>query len=212
MRSLALTTLGVLVTTLAPEARAGVRGDERIELRPPTVVVEQLDPSEPRWTELTARVPEEPFPATLDLGLAEDLSGPLRFALPEQGPDGLDLEIRYYQVLFTCSAELVKGCGSFSPRLDCDSRQTYFWCRLCLNVTDNLRVFCESFQAAGSILGWDAQLAYQHYVWDGFQLEPGVHWTLDDHVSFESGPVIYTFSATRKPTSVGTRFGLTVEY
>jgi hypothetical protein len=204
----------VLGVSVAP-AFGGVIADHRIELRPPSVAVERLFPNETSWLELALlhapcdRVPLDFTPSWTD---EEEASGPIRFQLPEMPPESLDLEIRYGRVMFLTGAEMVRGVATFTPRLDCDTRETYFWCRLCYDVDDHLTVFCESFQAAGSILGWDTDRAYQRYVWDGFQFELGARWNLSERVFLEGGPVLYALSATQRPASLGARGGITLSF
>jgi hypothetical protein len=210
---LAIVSSFIVVVPCTP-ASAGILDDHRIELRPPMVAIEKLFPNEVSSIENAyaplGRIPLDFTPSWKD---EEEASGPLRFELPDQPPVGLDLEIRYERFLFLTSAEMVTGTtATFSPRLDCDTRETYFWCRLAYDVDEHFTVFVESFQAAGSILGWDKTRAYQAYVWDGFQLELGARLNVDERFFVEGGPVLYTLSATQKPSSLGARAGLGVRF
>lgn len=216
MRKL-LSMVAVCLLALTGRARAGVMGDERIELRPPTVTVESLEPSEANSAagRFLPPLPAERVPTNVFRAYqASDMSGPIRLELPEMGPEGLDLEVRAGRFLFKVGADMVDGRTRvvWSPRLDCDTRETYFWCRLSCDVTDQLSVYCESFQAAGAILGTDTTHATQGYVWDGYQLQLGMRFELNDRVSLEGGPVFYVLSATQKPSSIGGRVGLSVSF
>ncbi len=204
-----------LLVAGAARAEAGLRPADRIELRPPSVAIEELEP-----VELARIIPIPPLPEQrLSDHLfwhhfADDLRGPIELRLPELGPDGLDLEIRSGRFLFKVGAEMVAGRTSvvFTQRLDCDTRDTYFWVRLQLDVTGTLSVFAESFQAAGSILGVDPTEAIQRYVWDGYQLQLGARFAPSGRLSFEGGPVFYALSARQQPSGVGFRVGLRFEF
>jgi hypothetical protein len=214
MRQLVLVSIFALLLNVAP-AFAGIIDDRRIELRPPAVAAEQLFPNETSWLEhvlLHAPCDRVPLDFTPSWADEDEARGPIRFQLPEMLPECLDLEIRYGPFMFLTGAEMVRGVATFSPRLDCDTRETYFWCRLCYDVDEHLTVFVESFQAAGQILGWDTTRAYQRYVWDGYQLELGARVNLSENIYVEGGPVLYTLSATDKPTSLGGRAGVTVSF
>ncbi len=211
---LAIVSSFLLALPGAP-ASAGILDDHHIELRPPAVSVERLFPNEISSIEHVLerspldRIPLDFTPSWKD---EEEASGPIRFQLPEMAPESLDLEIRCGSFLFLTSAEMVRGAATFTPRLDCDTRETYFWCRLAYDVDEHLTVFCESFQAAGAILGWDTTRSYQPYVWDGYQLQLGARINVSDRIFVEGGPVLYALSATQKPSSLGGRVGLSVSF
>ncbi|HZV02116.1 MAG TPA: hypothetical protein VFF73_35735 [Planctomycetota bacterium] len=195
--------LGVVVLLGAGRAHGAILGGDRIELRPPTVEVARLEPEGVWRNSSPSSVRAFPF---------EDERSVLDFHLPEVGPEGLDLRIDWERLHFSVGAEMNDGDGSFSPRLECDSRQTYFWVRFSVDLDERLAVFCETFQAAGSILGWNKQWDYQRYVWDGYQIQGGLHLKVRERVSIEGGPVLFAFSATRKPDTLGGRVGLGVEF
>jgi hypothetical protein len=196
--------LGVVVLLGAGRAQGAILlGGDRIELRPPTTEVARLEPEGAfRYASATSG---HAFPF-------EDERSVLDFHLPELGPEGLDLRIDWECFHFSVGAEMNDGDGSFSPRLECDSRQTYFWIRFSVDLDERVGLFCETFQSAGSILGWNKQWDYQRYVWDGYQIQGGLHVKVRDRVSLEGGPVLFAFSATRKPDTVGGRVGLGVEF
>jgi hypothetical protein len=204
--------LGVTLAAATGRAEAGVLGEERIELRPPTITVQRLEPPELAPSPWCLPLPIFRFSA--HVWEADDLRGPIRLALPEMGPECLDLEIREGRILFKVGAEMYDNRApvTINCRLDCDSRETYFWVRLQYDATDSLSLFCESFQAAGSILGTDTIHATQSYVWDGFQVQGGLRWTASPRLTLEGGPIVYTFSATRQAGGLGGRVGLRLEF
>lgn len=216
MRKL-LATLVLSILALTGRADAAIIGEDRIELRPPTITIERLEPVESSATRLsvpplpTARVTNNVFGTVA----ADDLRGPIRFGLPEIGPDGLDLQVRCGRFLFCVGAEIVTGRApiTWTPRLDCDTRETYFWLRLSYDVTESVAVYVESFQSAGAILGGPDPLhATQGYVWDGYQAQLGLRLQVTERVAVEGGPVLYALSATHQPGGLGWRVGLRFDF
>jgi len=219
--------IALSLLALAGRARAGVIGEGRIELRPPTVGVERLEPLERASRIDLPTLPAERVPhvirsleslehrgAPTGRPDADQVSSPIQLTLPEIGPEGLDLEIRSGSFLFKVGAEVVTGKTSvvMTPRLDCDTRDTYFWVRLQYDLLPTLSVYCESFQAAGSILGADTTDAVQRYVWDGYQVQLGARWQPREWLALEGGPVVYALSARGARGGVGGRVGLEVRF
>lgn len=88
-------------------------------------------------------------------------------------------------------------------RIDTESSQTYFWVKLSydLDHPNHKGIFLESYQSSNMILS--SKITYQQpYVWDGIWLRPGFFCKFKDWF-IEGGPVYYTFSTTKKPSSVG---------
>ncbi len=209
-----LLVLAVAVLALAGRAEAGLFGQDRIELRPPVITVTRTDPLEgvtPRSRHARFEQCSSQVASWAEL---EALRGPVLLCLPECPPEGLDLEIQYGAFLFKVGAELLdpKAPFVFTPRNDCDTREAYFWVRLQYGFTEHLYLFCESFQAAGAILGSDTLHAVQAYVWDGYQVQFGGRIRLVDGVTVEGGPVLYALSATRQRDGLGGRIGLHLSF
>lgn len=173
---------------------------ERIELRLYAPEVERLRPA-PVWE--SARRPSDPSGERAG-GWHDDR--PLELRMPEVGPDALDLTVTIRSLTLSVAADLASGERVFTPRVDGNANDTYFWVRAGYAVTGRATVFFESFQGASAFV--PASFPVPRSAWDGFEVELGVRWRVTRRWTFEGGPVGYVLSATRKPDQLGTRLAL----
>jgi len=189
-----LAAMAVSLLVSPRTARAASEGPGPIELRP--------------YPE--ARVLEPPsFDAKRDawftlarLASREDRES-FHLEIPPPPPDTLEISWRMSRLELSVAADLGAPSCPITPRLDCTTRDAYFWLRASYDVSDGVRVFLESFQGAGAILGPPEGLP--HWVWDGVQVEPGARVRLSERWTLESGPVLYAHSASHRASGCGTR-------
>jgi hypothetical protein len=124
--------------------------------------------------------------------------------MPDPGPETLELSVRFYRLELSVSADLGEDDHPWTPRVDGNANDTYFWMRATFDVTPALSIFLESFQGANSIVPSPA-CPSPRTAWDGFQIEPGLRVALPHDWKLEAGPVLYALSATGKKDQIGTR-------
>jgi hypothetical protein len=203
--------IAAIALTLAPSrAQAEVRRPDRIELGRITPRVAHLpsgfpDLASPHWDDEGPRASAIPLPCS-----AYELRGPIRLVLPEIGPEGLDLRIRYQRFEFCVGADMGDGARPMAARIDCSTALCYFWVRANVDLTPDVSVYVESFQGATTIVG--STLPTPRFAWDGFQIQPGAQIRLSHAWTLEGGPVFYTFSETRQRGGIGGRIGFRWEF
>jgi hypothetical protein len=199
-----LATVALLVWGWAARCDASAPPeDNRIELRYYTPSVEVLTPQD------FARPTSFEDVSDGIVGVPEHQ--PLDLRMPEVGPECLDLTVRFYRLELSVSADLGASDHPFTPRVDGNANDTYWWMRASFDVTDELTVFLESFQGANSIVS-SSKYPPPKTAWDGFQFEIGLRGHLGEQWTFEAGPVIYAMSASRRPDELGCRLSLTCQF